>query len=96
MKYLPNVPLAVAVMLAAALAGAEDAATRQSLTGWVAILLGLALALSGIKAIVRGRVLMRTRDAVRDQQPVAFWITVVVFRFAVAAVLLGVGAGQLL
>lgn len=83
------------ILLALATSGVEDPARQQLLTGWAAVLIGLAMALSGANAVMRGRVLVRKRHAVREEQPVAFWATVLVFRFGVAALFFAAGLWQL-
>lgn len=91
MRYLPYFPLALAVLLILVVINSEDPSTRQTLAGWVAVLLGLSATLAGVKAVLRGRVLMRTREATREGEPVAFWTTVLLFRFLLGAILIGAG-----
>jgi hypothetical protein len=65
MKYLPYVPLALAIVLASFISGAEEPAQKTTLIGWAAILLGLSVALSGVQAVLQEEVLVRTRKAER-------------------------------
>lgn len=78
------------MLVALAAVGTDDPARREILAG-AAIRFGLSAALSGVRALARGRVLLKTRHAVRDEQPVAFWTAVLLFRFGVGAVLIATG-----
>lgn len=95
-RYLSYLSLAVAAILALWISGTEEPAQRQFLIGWAGLFLGAATGLSGLAAMTRGRVLVATQSASREIQPVAFWFTVCVLRFGVAAVLLVAGVGKLL
>jgi hypothetical protein len=96
MRYLFYAPLALAILLVLAASMVDDPSLRKLLAGWVALLLGLWTALSGVRAVARGRVLLRTKTVLRDEQPIAFWIAVIFFRFALATILLVAGAWSLL
>lgn len=88
MKLLVYLPLALAVGLGLYAAGVEDPARQQALVAWVAVAIGLSAAFSGVRAVARGEVLVKSRHARRDEQPGTFWTTVIVFRFGIAALFL--------
>ena len=96
MAFLPYIPLALGILIALAVPGIEDPARRQLFTGLAAILIGLGPALSGIRAVSRGRVRLKTRHAVREEQPATFWTAVILFRFGVGAVMIAAGVWTLL
>lgn len=91
MNYLVYLPLVAGMLLGLYLPRVEEPARQAMLTGWAAILIGLTVALSGVRAIVRGEIRMRSRNAIRAESPMRFWVTVGLFRFAIAAMLIAGG-----
>ena len=93
---LPHIAWILGLLAALAAVGTDDPARQEMLAAAAAILFGLSAALSGMRALARGRVLLKTRHAVRDEQPVAFWTAVLLFRFGVGAVLIATGVWKFL
>lgn len=95
MKYLPYGLFAVALGVAWGFSRTHDPSLRRVESGVFALLLGLSAVLWGVNELRSGKALIIHESALREERPFVFWSVILVFRFAIGAILLGAGLWRL-
>ncbi len=65
----------------------SDEAIKPTLAGFFAISMGGSLVCWGMHGIEKGEILIKRRHVRRDEHPLIFWATVIVFRLLTGSVL---------
>lgn len=95
MRYLASGIFVVAIGVAWGYSHTSDPDLLWLESGVFALLLGLSGLLWGVSELRSGKALVITETAYREEQPFVFWTVILVFRFAIGAVLLGAGLWRL-
>lgn len=94
-RWVPYATFVVAIGVAYAYSHTHDPRLRWLESGVFAALLGVSGILWGVNELRSGRALVITQTAFREDQPFVFWSVILVFRFAIGAVLLAAGLWRL-
>jgi hypothetical protein len=95
MKYLPHGLFVAALGLAYAYSHTAAPHLKQLEAGYFALLLGASGILWGRNELRSGRTLVVNRAVGRSENPVVFWIVIVIFRFAIGLIMLAAGLRKL-
>ena len=91
MRYLPPAIFLMALAVGYGSSRSHDPGDRRLGAGVFALLMGISALLWGVNELRAGRALVLSNSATRDRQPFVFWTVILVFRFAIGAVLVAAG-----